>query len=361
MDVTAYDAKKRDMAALAEYKEKLRREPRLKYLFFELTDRCNLHCAHCGSRCGAGGHSELAFKDVKRVLTETAGAFGTKDTMICLTGGEPMLHRDFFRIGAEASRLGFFWGMTTNGILIDAHAADACIQAGLGSAGISLDGLRETHDAFRDCPGAFDGAVRGIREFVKRGMYFEVTTVVFRHNLRELPKLYAFLRSLGVRYWKIMNMEPIGRALERQDLALTPEEFRVMLDFIREKRFDKENDMDVSYGCSHYLTPEYERMTRDALFICGAGIFIASVTCNGDIIGCLDIERRPQLVQGNIAVDSFPQVWREKFGVFRRDRSESSAVCADCPDRPCCGGDSMHTWDFEKNAPRLCVKKYLEL
>lgn len=346
------------MMALAEYRERLKRHPQLRYLFFELTNRCNLRCAHCGSRCGEGKPSELDFEDVRRVLTETAAAFGTEKVMICLTGGEPMLHPDFFKIGAEAARLGFFWGVTTNGTLIDTEAAEKFIKAGMGSASISLDGIGETHDRFRGRPGAFDGAVRGIREFAARGMYFEVSTVVFKENLGELPALYELLRGFNVRHWKIVNMEPIGRALDRQELALGPEEFRAMLEFIREKR--REGVMDVTYGCSHFLTPRYEREVRDAPFLCGAGTFVASVTSNGDITGCLDIERRPELVQGSIAVDSFPEVWRDRFEVFRQDRTAYSAVCADCPDRRYCGGDSMHTWDFDRNAPRLCVKNFLD-
>lgn len=352
-----YDEKIRELERIAEIRRTLRREPRLRYLFFELTNRCNLRCAHCGSRCGEGAPTELSFEDVRRVLADTASAFGTDGVVICLTGGEPMLHPDFFKIGAEARRLGFFWGVTTNGTLIDARAAEKFQRAGLGSASISLDGLGATHDAFRACPGAFDRAVRGIREFAARDIFFEVATVAFRDNLDQLPELYGFLRGLGVKHWKIVNMEPIGRALDRSDLALTPEGLRTMLDFIREKR--REGAMEVTYGCSHYLTPAYEREVRDAYFLCGAGTFVASVAANGDIIGCLDIERRPELVQGNIARDRFSEVWKNRFAAFREDRSALSPECAACPERPYCAGDSMHTWDFDHNAPRLCIKNAL--
>ena len=116
--------------------------------------------------------------------------------------------------------------------------------------------------------------------------------------------------------------------------------------------------MEVTFGCSHYLGPEYERMVRDHYFLCGAGILTASVRSNGDICACLDVENRPELVQGNIRTDDFIDVWNKGFEAFRRDRTADSVTCMKCPDRFICGGDSTHTWDFENKQPLLCYKDY---
>ena len=116
--------------------------------------------------------------------------------------------------------------------------------------------------------------------------------------------------------------------------------------------------MEVTFGCSHYLGVENERMVRDHYFLCGAGILTASVRSNGDICACLDIENRKELVQGNIRTDSFMDVWRNRFQVFRRDRTADCSKCIACPERFICGGDSTHTWDFENNKPLLCYRDY---
>lgn len=117
--------------------------------------------------------------------------------------------------------------------------------------------------------------------------------------------------------------------------------------------------MDVSFGCSHFAGLEHERMIRDQYFFCGAGITIASIRANGGICACLDIENRPELVQGNIYSDCFIDVWRNDFSSFRTDRTALSSKCLSCPDRIICGGDSTHTWDFDANEPMLCYRDYL--
>ncbi|MBR5979210.1 MAG: radical SAM protein, partial [Oscillospiraceae bacterium] len=86
----------------------------MRWLFFEVTDRCNLRCRHCGSSCTVEGHA-LTVDDVRRTL---ASIKGDKPT-VCLTGGEPMTHPDFFEIAGLVKEMGFNWGMTTNATLID--------------------------------------------------------------------------------------------------------------------------------------------------------------------------------------------------------------------------------------------------
>lgn len=45
------EVKRKNMRQLSEYKEYLRKNPQLKFLFLELTDKCNMNCLHCGSSC----------------------------------------------------------------------------------------------------------------------------------------------------------------------------------------------------------------------------------------------------------------------------------------------------------------------
>ena len=134
-----------------------------------------------------------------------------------------------------------------------------------------------------------------------------------------------------------------------------------MFEFIRNKRYDCYVSMDVTYGCSHYLTVEWEREVRDYYFLCGSGIYVAGILCNGDIYSCLDIERRPELVQGNIKTDDFVDVWENRFLPFRKDRTQTCRVCRECEDREFCAADSMHTWNFDEMEPGLCMKHILEI
>lgn len=80
----------------------------------------------------------------------------------------------------------------------------------------------------------------------------------------------------------------------------------------------------------------------------------------GDIASCLDIERRPELVQGNVKTDSFIDIWENKFENLRIDRTEKSKTCFSCEHRHVCEGDSTHTWNFDLNEPNYCIHKMLK-
>lgn len=345
------ELKQQQLEQVAKHREELRANPRLRWVFFELTDRCNLRCRHCGSDCTSRGQL-LPIRDIEKTLASVRAV----RPMICLTGGEPLLHPDFFEIAKCIRAQGLSWGMTTNATLIDDEISYKLRQAEMSTVSISLDGMERSHDLLRGQTGAWRRAVRGIQSLQKAGFKPQVSSVFHRENIGELDALYAFLRDLGIESWRAINVEPIGRACEACDLLLTNEQFGRLLRFIKEKRFDPECNMEVTFGCSHYLGPENERMVRDHYFLCGAGILVAGVRSNGDICACLDIEPKEELVQGNIKTDDLMEVWQNRFRAFRRDRTEDCAACVKCPERFVCGGDSAHTWDFEKNEPMLCYQ-----
>ncbi|MBQ9008530.1 MAG: radical SAM protein [Clostridia bacterium] len=341
--------KREQLDDLARHRDRLRENPHLRWLFFEITDRCNLCCRHCGSRCVADGQM-LSVEDVERTLRSVQ----PEQPMICLTGGEPMLHPDLPEIARCVRDSGFFWGMTTNATLIDEPAAQWLREAGLETVSVSLDGMEHAHDLLRGQKGAWCRAIRGVQALQRVGLKPQITTVLHRENFSDLRPMYELLCDLGITSWRPINIEPIGRACESRDLLLVPEQFNELLAFIREKRFDPDCRMEVTFGCSHYLGIADERMVRDHYFLCGAGILTASVRSNGDICACLDVENRRELVQGNIRTDDFMEVWENRFQAFRRDRTADCDRCLQCGERFRCGGDSAHTWDYTKNEPLLC-------
>ena len=345
--------KREHMQQLADYRRLLYKEPKLRNLFLELTLKCNERCIHCGSRCGDVASPEMSLADYQRVLSEVKEDFGTKGYMLCITGGEPLLRKDFFEIMGFAHELGFHWGMTSNATLITPEVAHKLRLSGMDTISVSIDGLPASHDSFRQTPGGYERAMEGIRNLIREGGFqaIQVTTVLNHGNLHELPALYKIMLGLDIDSWRIIGVEPIGRALLHPELLLTEEDYHTLFEFIREKRAE---DMPVTYGCSHYLGTEYERELRDWYFICSAGIYTASICANGDIITCLDIERRPECVQGNIYRDRFSDVWKNKFQFFRRDFSELSEKCTGCLEKEFCAGGAKHSWDYDQNEQRMC-------
>ena len=347
------------MRQLAEYRRSIIGAPPLKNLFLELTLRCNERCIHCGSRCGEHDRvNELSKEQYRKILDDVKRDFGVKQVELDITGGEPLLRRDFFDIMSYANSLGFRWGMTSNATLINDDIAHRLHECGMKTISVSIDGLESTHDSLRGMNGAFSGAMRGIDALIRHGGFqsIQVTTVVNHRNFSELDELFDMLCKIDIDSWRVINIEPIGRALDSPDLMLTKDEYRQMFDFIREKRLQ---GYPLTYGCSHYLGTEYERQVRQWYFLCNAGIYTASIASNGDILACLDIERRPELVQGNILRDSLKEIWQNKFKIFRGDLSDLNEKCRACDSCEFCHGGAHHSWDYDLNEQRVCFKDIL--
>ena len=256
------EIKKSHLDALRDWRLEKFREPELRTLFLELTRKCNERCLHCGSSCGSEPSPEMSLEELKRFLTDVSRKFDVGRMTLAVTGGEPLLYKDFFPLMEYASSLGFKWGMTTNGTLIDAGVARRLADAGLRTVSISVDGIGEKHDAFRRKKGAYDAAIAGVRNLIEVGSLdaVQITTVVTHDTVRDLPAMFEEFDKLDLDSWRISNVEPIGRALLNSNLMLTPDDYRFMFDFIREKRRDM---IPVLYGCQHFLGLDYEREVRD--------------------------------------------------------------------------------------------------
>lgn len=328
----------------------------LTYLFLELTMRCNERCLHCGSRCGDVAKDEMTPQQYHDFLAQVAEDFDIKKFTLSITGGEPLIRKDFFEIMDDANQQGYLWGMTTNGTLITPEVAKDLRRTGLKTVSISLDGLPDTHDAFRRTPGGWQKAMDGIENLLKVGgfQHVQVTTVVTHQNIGQLDELYKIFNQMDIDSWRIINMDPIGRAKEHPELLMTDEDYTKMFEYIRNKRLQGEP---VTYGCEHYLGMDYEREVRDWYFHCGAGKQIASIMCNGDITACLDIERRPEFIMGNIFKDRFKDVWENGFQIFRKGLT--CEQCEKCSEFEFCKGGAYHTWNFDENRPDVCFKDIL--
>ena len=351
--------KERHMDQLADYVRGLYCEPQLRQLFLELTLQCNERCFHCGSSCTPQRQEDLlSTEEFKGILDQVKEDFDISRLMLCITGGEPLLRPDFFQILGYAHELGYHWGMTSNGILITKEVAHKLAEAGMSTISVSIDGLPTTHDELRGTPGGYDLAMRGIQNLIDEGAFqaVQVTTVVNHENIGQLDELFRIMDGLDIDSWRVINLEPIGRALDWPGRMLTREDYLRLFSFIREKR---QAGYPVEYGCSHYLGPAWEREVRDWYWLCNAGIYTASIMSNGDIGACLDIERRPETIQGNIRQSRFKDVWEGRFELFRRDLSEGSAFCAGCEHAEHCRGDAHHSWDYDRDRPMLCFKGLL--
>lgn len=333
----------------------------LKTLFWEATLRCNAKCEFCGSRCGEDKQNQLKASELSRdeictCLKEIAECYDAREIMLNVTGGEPLLREDLFDVMAYASNLGFPWGVVTNGTLITEKTVEAMKTSGMKTISISLDGLPETHDSLRNIRGGFgkiENAVKSLKDadFLDE---IQITTVVNHKNIREMDELFLYIQNMGVDSWRLAIVDPIGRACDNRNLLLSEEELKRYFAFFKKYQFN--GKVVLTTSCSHFLGNR-DNLYRTHSFACEAGKTVASILANGDIFVCPNVERRPELIQGNIKKDSFCRIWNQRFQWFRDERRQSNPECASCEYWKRCLGDSLHTWDFMKKRPKFCWKE----
>lgn len=350
--------KEYEMEIIHEQRKKLYEHPKLYHLFLEVTSRCNARCEHCGSRCDANIQGEeISQEALKKTLKEIATHYDPRDVFLNVTGGEPLIRKDLFEIMEYATELGYYWGITTNGMLINKKMVEKMEKTNMYSVSVSIDGLKKTHEDFRKVPNSYEKIFAGIKlmQESQKIEIVQVTTVVNKKNIDELDEIYQLLLDNNVKYWRVVNCDPIGRASDNKEILLEEKDYIRLFKFIKEKR-DEGKMIDVSYGCSHYLGLNLEKEIRSEYFICMTGIYVGSILSNGDIFVCPNVPRRKELIQGNIKTDSFVEVWENKFKEFRSENRTSCKKCKRCKHWDYCGGDSYHTWNFDENKPNICLK-----
>ena len=344
---------------LYEFKRKAYKEHKLKAVFFEVTSRCNARCEHCGSSCGDFVPKDEITKDeIISVLDDLAEHYDPNHIMLFITGGEPLVRKDLFELMDYAHKLGFHWGMTTNGMLLDEEVVKKMRKTHMESISVSIDGVKETHEKFRKVPGSFDKILHGLKlmQKLKDVKSLQVTTCVNKKNIDELEDIFKIVKDIGITDWRLIEVDPIGRAKGNKDLLLEANDYKRMFNFIFEKR-KKYPKMLFRYGCGHFLGNDLDVALMGNCYFCYTGYWVGSVLSNGDVFGCPDIERRPELIQGNIRKRKFSDIWENEFKPYRKVTRTSNSKCKKCPDWKSCMGDAFHTWDFDKNKPDFCARE----
>ena len=319
------------------------REHPLTTLFWESTLRCNLHCRHCGSDCKTtSAIKDMPLEDFLPVLDDIAAAMDPHKVIIAVTGGEPLMRKDLEVCGKAFYDRGFPWGMVTNGQALTPQRFHSLLLSGLRSVTISLDGIGETHEWMRGVPGSYPKAIAAINMVAGSGaVEFDVVTCVNKRSYKELAQIKELLISNGVKEWRLFTVFPLGRAAHDPELRLSGEEFRGMMEFIKQTR--KEGRIKASYGCEGFLG-QYEGHVRNNFFLCSAGITVGSIMADGSIAACPSI--RADYSQGNIYKgDKFMDVWNNRYQAYRDRSWMKTGDCASCKWWRYCRGNGMHLRD----------------
>jgi radical SAM protein with 4Fe4S-binding SPASM domain len=323
--------------------QRLPRVPR--HVIWEITAACNLRCVHCEGNSGARRPDELTAEEALGLCDDLAAA-GAK---LCnVTGGEPLLRRDWEAICARLAGHGIDVTLVTNGTLLDDDAIRRARAAGVRRVALSLDGRRETHDRIRPAPAVrgsnFDRVMTALDRLRAAELEAAAITHFNRWNLDEAEAIHGLLRGKGVRAWQVQLGLPLGRLREiGEPYMISVEQLgglaRRIAALIREGLPPLVRVTDT-IGYYTELEPILRRPAGGGLGFwtgCYAGILNVALEANGDVKGCSSLPA--EFVSGNVRQRPFREIWADesRFAYNTRWREEKlTGECARCPYRRLC-------------------------
>lgn len=192
-------------------------EPSLRYLELQITDRCNLRCRHCyiGPSSGAEPFHELSLDQIKTGLREFEELQGLR---VMITGGEPLLHKDFESINDMLPDFLIRKVLFTNALLLNRRLLS---HLHVDEIQVSIDGLQQAHDILRGA-GTFERSMDSIRLCLDMGFEVSVSTMVHADNLNDFDRMEELFRTMAIRDWTVDVPCVSGRLADNERSQVSP-------------------------------------------------------------------------------------------------------------------------------------------
>ncbi len=294
----------------------------------ELTTSCNLKCVHCYLGGQQTQHRmrnlEMSTHQVISILDEITEA-GCLDLLI--TGGEPLLRKDFPEIYLHARRRGLLVTVFTNGTLITDEILDLFADFQPRQVEISLYGAtRVTFERITRVKGSYENCLDGIMRLLDRQINVKLKTVLMTCNRHELSAMKKMAEEYGVKFRFDPDILPCLGNGDRSALNLrVPPEEVIEIEASDEER---------SRHWADYYEKRKDLPVTEDLYECAAGLTSFHVDPYGNISPCL---MTPQY-KYTLTNSSFVSRWLDDIAPIREKKTRDGYACNSCEMRVACTG-----------------------
>lgn len=319
-----------------------------KWIAWESTRKCNLKCVHC--RCSSELQSTQGRFDTARAKQLIDDICAVSQPVFVLSGGEPLMRKDIFEIAAYGTEKGLRVCMATNGTLVTDEVCEQIKATQIRIVSLSLDGhTPETHDDFRQQPGAFEGTLRAAELFRKHGIEFIVNSSFTKRNQPYIADTFRLAKRIGAKAWYMFMIVPTGRGEEIMSELISKEDYEEILAWHYHQEKNEDEILMRPTCAPHYyrVVPQLNRaegsaFTRRSLSFstgggkgCLAAQSICLIDCMGDVKPCSYFP----ISAGNVLERSFEDIWWQS-DLFSdlRNFDGYKGKCGSCEYTRVCGG-----------------------
>lgn len=308
--------------------------PPFRKALIQITEWCNLSCAHCFVSAGQYGEA-MSTESIARLLINRLKKCNV--ISVTLTGGEPFAHPDIIAIVKLFRADDIAVSICTNATLITEKQIDELIDIGGVEINVSLDGFRaESHGKFRGNRNSFYKTRETITLLGNAGLLKGLLATPNRLvELNEYSELCQFANESGAAYVLMNPLSNFGRGVRSKRKLAEPQS---TMNDIRTSTINFVDKLDITYI----------RFPNNNLPLngCEAGNIIY-VFVNGDVAICpylVFAARTPEslydsseFIVGNIITDDNIIDLLEQYDFKTRFNIGGNATCTSCSIQSTCG------------------------
>jgi MoaA/NifB/PqqE/SkfB family radical SAM enzyme len=255
---------------IMKFDEKIKKGESIAIIQFQYNYKCNFRCQHCSVKRFQGKKDGRSFTiaDVKE-LARQADEMGL--ARITITGGEPLVFKDFDALVEALDPQKFYINCDTNGWLLDEKRAKHIKDIGVDRIQLSIDSLDDNeHDSFRRAKGSYERAIKSIDAALGAGLGIFIQTVVTKQRLYsdEFIKFIEYFNKRGIGVF-VTYAKPVGAWEGNFDVLIDKNDMKYM------------EELEKKHKVFTHLTPAYG-LNMGCISV--KGMF--SVTQYGDVLPC---------------------------------------------------------------------------
>lgn len=342
-----------------------------KKLTIEIIKKCFNKCVFCSAYVSEeDAEKVLTLKDAKSIIDQFVRLGGKE---LNISGGEPLLHPNWFEIANYAKSKGLAVKLFSCGIFSEKPAShdeissiiEKISKVGFSSIEMTLHAPNSTmHDEITGMKGSFRTTFHFIKRLSPITNNVEINFVPMQINSDELEEVVDLVVSLGISRVNILRFIPQGRGLVNKDwLSLKIDQSARLIKAA--SQLSKREDICVSLGHpSDFIFLLDELHKPDS---CSAGKEQCMIQINGDVIPCPAFGDMPEWVAGNVFNHNLDSIWKES-PVFVRlrefDYRRMQGDCKFCSYLELCQGRCpaqriRENRDLYKGPDLACPKNYI--
>lgn len=302
---------------------------------WHITDYCDQRCKHCYifNNEHVTDLKTVSYEDAEKIFHNCLDMCNVinRNPFFFLTGGDPLLHPDFFKIIDLFKKNHIKFGILGNPFHLDQDLCNGLHEAGCIAYQLSLDGLEKTHDYFR-MPGSYQNTLESIKYLKNSGIKVNIMSTVSKINMNEIPELIDVAVANNVDTFSFARYCPEEFDEESH---ITPLEYKEFLSKCWDK-FNEYKDSETNFNLKDHLWTLflYEKglfkipkdLDDDVIYDgCNCGNSHITILPNGDVCAC----RRMESCIGNIFDENIVSLFTSrKMDEYRQ--YESFEKCSRC-------------------------------